>query len=275
MALVLAKRAAALAALLLPLCFVSATEAKTLCLLVADAASGKVLIEEGDCHSRVTPASTTKIPLALMGFDSGFLTSTSAPALPFKKGYADWAGAEWRVTTDPTYWMKHSVVWYSQRITEALGARRLTAYAEAFRFGNADFSGDPGQNNGLERAWISSSLQISPLEQVAFLRRFVTGKLPVTEQATNLTAAIMEQWPTSGGWSIAGKTGSAFPRKANGSFDRSRAWGWFVGWAHRDGRTLVFARLDQDEEQRASISSGRVVRDALLAQWDGLVAALP
>jgi beta-lactamase class D len=271
----LVKRAAALAALLMSLCFGSVAEAKTLCLLVADAASGKVLIEEGDCHSRVTPASTTKIPLALMGFDSGFLTSTSEPALPFKKGYADWAGPEWRQTTDPTYWMKHSVVWYSHRITEALGARRLTEYAEAFRFGNADFSGDPGQDNGLERAWISSSLQISPLEQVAFLRRFVTRKLPVSDAAINLTAAIMEQWPTSGGWSIAGKTGSAFPRKANGSFDRSRAWGWFVGWAQRDGRTLVFARLDQDTEQRASISSGRVVRDALLAQWDGLVADLP
>ena len=76
------------------------------------------------------------------------------PVLDYREGDPDWGGEEWKQPTDPTRWLKYSVVWYSQRITHALGAERLTAYANAFSYGNADFSGDPGKNNGLERAWI-------------------------------------------------------------------------------------------------------------------------
>jgi beta-lactamase class D len=56
--------------------------------------------------------------------------------------------------------MKHSVVWFSQQIAQYLGQGRLQQYATQFGYGNADFSGDSGKNNGLERAWISSSLKI-------------------------------------------------------------------------------------------------------------------
>ena len=46
--------------------------ATTGCLLFADG-SGKPLSAQGDCASQLTPASTFKIPLALMGYESGFL----------------------------------------------------------------------------------------------------------------------------------------------------------------------------------------------------------
>ena len=84
--------------------------------------------------------------------------------------------------------------------------------------------------------------------------------------------SIVEQ-ETSGGWIIRGKTGSAYPRKADRSFDRARGWGWYVGWARRDGRTLVFARLDQDET-RQSVSGGLRARDALLKEWEAIAGDL-
>jgi beta-lactamase class D len=77
-------------------------------------------MQTGVCDQRVTPASTFKIALSLMGYDSAFLKSEHAPALPFREGYPDWV-ASWKATTDPTTWIKNSVVWYSQRITESLG----------------------------------------------------------------------------------------------------------------------------------------------------------
>jgi beta-lactamase class D len=40
--------------------------------------------------------------------------------LAFKEGDPDWGGDNWRQPTDPTRWLKYSVVWYSQRITHAL-----------------------------------------------------------------------------------------------------------------------------------------------------------
>lgn len=222
--------------------------AKTLCTIIADPAKSISLLEEGnDCHTRVTPASTTKIPLAVMGFDSGFLKTPHTPNLPFQEGYVDWLGDVWKQPTDPTRWLKYSVVWYSQLLAHHLGQERLENYAADFGFGNADFSGDPGKMNGLERAWISSSLKISPHEQISFLTRLVQRDLPVEDHVYDKVYQSIEMFSESDGWRIYGKTGMAFPKKANGKSDLKRAYGWFVGWAQKNKRTIVFARLLQDK----------------------------
>ena len=259
----------------LMLCLPVAAEARTICTIVADAADGKVLMEEGDCKTRVTPASTFKVALALMGSDSGFITDAHTPTLPFKDGYPDFGGAEWKKPTDPTRWMKYSVVWYSQQIAKALGAPRLGDYAKSFGYGNADFSGDPGKNNGLERAWIISSLKISPEEQVVFLGKLVNRTLPVPAKAFDLVDTIVEHRSVEGGWEAHGKTGMAYPRKADDSFDESRAYGWFVGWAVKGDRTLVFARLIQDDKKEAGPAGNRA-REAFLGEFPKLaVEAAP
>lgn len=241
----------------------------TVCTLVADAQTGTVLLEEGDCRSRVTPASTFKVPLAVMAYDAGILTDADRPVMAYRAGDPDWGGANWTKDTDPTDWMRFSVVWYSQRITHSMGAEALTRYAQDFKYGNADFSGDPGFGNGLERAWIASSLQVSPREQVAFLRALVMDALPISSQAMRNARAIVESRQI-GDWIIYGKTGAAYPRRADRSFDYARGWGWFVGWARSDARTLVFARLTQSSE-RTEGSPGNLTRDALLKEWADLV----
>lgn len=161
------------AGILLAAGFGAPAEARIICTIVADAMNDEVILEKGDCESRVTPASTFKIPLAVMGYDSGFLEDANEPVLPFVKGYPDWGGDAWRQPATPKRWMEFSIVWFSQRITEFLGHEQLRDYADAFGYGNADMTGDPGKDNGLERAWIASSLKISPREQVAFLKKLV------------------------------------------------------------------------------------------------------
>ena len=240
-------------------------QARILCTLVAEPQSRQVLLSEGDCETRVTPASTFKLALAVMGFDAGFITSAHEPKLPFKQGYSDWI-VDWRQDTDPTMWMHFSNVWYSQRITENLGAEKLAAYGRNFGYGNADFSGDPGFNNGLERSWISSSLKISPMEQAGFVAALIEGQLPVSEAAMSGAIGLVESAGSAAGWTLWGKTGSAYPRRADRSFDYARGWGWYVGWAEKDGQRLVFVRLAQDEA-RHEISGGLRSRDALVAEW--------
>ncbi len=262
--------AVALGAVLTALCVLPA-RAAVVCTVIADAHTGSMLVNEGRCGDRVTPASTFKIALAAMGYDSGFLRDAGNPVLPFRPGYPDWGGDAWRRPTDPAAWMRHSVVWYSQQITRELGVEKLRGYGRSFAYGNADFSGDAGKNNALERAWISSSLTISPVEQTVFLRRLITGQLPISRDATAKTMAIVESSETSDGWRISGKTGSAYPRKADGTFDRARMWGWYVGWASKGDVTLVFARLAQDDK-REKRSAGLRAREALLAQWSALAA---
>ncbi len=167
----------------------SVAHARDVCALVIDAASGATLVSRGSCVRRVTPASTFKIAISLMGYDSGFLIDEHDPALPFHKGYPDWIPA-WRHTADPTRWIADSVVWYSQQVTRFLGEERFARYTREFQYGNADVSGDPGKHNGLKHAWLSSSLQISPKEQVTFLRNVVLRRLPVSERAFDMTGRI-------------------------------------------------------------------------------------
>lgn len=263
----LAAACLALASFALP----DAAAARTICALVADAENGATLLEQGDCHQRTTPASTFKIALAVIGFDVGVLKDGRHPEYMFRSGYVDWGGEAWRQPTDPTRWLKYSVVWYSQRIAHQLGAPRLEAFLRKFHYGNADMSGDPGQNNGLDRAWIGSSLKISPLEQMRFLRKLLAGELPVSRQAMAQTRAIIEKRSAGDGWEIFGKTGSAFPRGDDGEQDLDHGYGWFVGWAERDRRKLIFVRCDQDE-RREALPGGLRARDALIAEWPQLAA---
>ena len=250
----------------------SAADAKALCTAFAEGEGGEVLMREGDCETRVFAASTFKIPISLMGYDSGFLTDEHEPALPFKKGYPDWIPA-WRKTTDPTSWMKNSVVWYSQQITLHLGEERFRNYVRAFGYGNEDVSGDPGKNNGLTRSWLSSSLRISPLEQLEFLGRLVNRQLPVTDNAYEMTSRITALGSSPNGWEIHGKTGAGAPRNADGSLAGNRAYGWFVGWAKKNGRTITFARLIQNEKKE-SVSPGIRAREAMMKELPALLDAL-
>ncbi len=246
--------------------------AQPLCLIVAEADTGRVLIDEGDCDTRVTPASTFKLALAVIGFETGFLQDAEHPVMTWQPGEPDWGGAAWQGEVTPASWMRDSVVWYSQRLTRALGAEGFARAVRALDYGNADVSGDPGYDNGLDRAWIASSLAISPREQVDFLHRLLTRQLPASPRAQAMAEALATRHAVAG-WTFAGKTGGAYPRRADRSFDYARGWGWYVGWAERDGRRLIVARLAQDTE-RLPGSPGRRSRDALFAHWPQLARRL-
>jgi beta-lactamase class D len=244
-------------------------QAAILCTAIADAASEAIWRQEGSCDRRVTPASTFKIAIGLMGYDSGYLIDEYSPRLPFRKGDADWIPS-WRQPTDPTGWIKNSVVWYSQRITNHLGELRFRQYVTHFRYGNEDVSGDPGQHNGLSHAWLGSSLQISPLEQLKFLEQIVHRRLGVTARAYDMIGRITRIGTLASGWEVHGKTGTGFPLLPDRSIDEDHAFGWFVGWALKDSRTIVFARLIQDSKVE-SISAGLRTRDAFMKELPGIL----
>lgn len=249
-------------------------EAKTICTVIADAQTGAAIVQKGQCDARFTPASTFKIPLAVMGYDSGFLKDAHNPKLPFRKGYPEWGGDAWRQPTDAARWLQYSVVWFSQQITADLGPNKFHDYARRFDYGNADVSGDPGKDNGLERSWIASSLKISPIEQITFLRRLINHQLPVSRDAIDKTLAIVEGRTLPSGWAVQGKTGMAYPRNADSSFDTSHPWGWYVGWGKKDNRTIVFARLIQDDKKVKDSRSASVrARDSLFEELPSLVPA--
>lgn len=121
-------------------------------------------------------------------------------------------------------------------------------------------SGDPGEDNGLAMSWVGSSLKISPVEQVDFLRKMVNRQLPVSPKAYDMTARILLSETLKNGWQVKGKTGTANAVLPNGDEDAARQYGWYVGWATKGERTVVFARLVLDRRQERSSAGPRVKR---------------
>lgn len=236
------------------------------CTLMLDAASGARLVEQGDCGVRATPASTFNIVVSLMGYDAGILLDAHTPALPFKKGYIDWLPA-WRTTTDPTGWIRNSTVWYAQQVTSRLGLDGLQSYLQRFDYGNQDLSG------GVTDAWIGSSLQISAHEQAAFLRKVVNRELGLSPQAYDTTATLLRLPTLPNGWDVYAKTGTAVLEQPAGTSAPPRSYGWFVGWASKEGRTIVFTRLTL-ERQHPERAAGPLLKEAFLRELPSRLDAL-
>lgn len=203
------------------------------CFIVSDEL-GKTIHEEGDCITRHSPASSFKIPLALMGFDSGIFKNTTDPIWKYKPEY----GASIKIhqqDLNPKTWMQVSAVWYSQILTEKLGMEKFQAYVDEFNYGNKDLSG------GLTTAWWvkNSSLKISPQEQIIFIKNLLDEKWILSNNAYDYTREILDKGILYDQWKIYGKTGSSAPL------------GWFVGWVEKDNKTYIFAYQRNDEDIQA------------------------
>ncbi len=222
-----------------------------------------VLKKDGaECNKRYAPNSTFKIALSLMGFDSGILKDTLHPEWPYKKEYELYLNV-WKYPHNPHSWMRDSCVWYSQVLTRQLGMKRFSAYVDSFHYGNQDVSGDKGKNNGLTHAWLSSSLAISPIEQIQFLQKIVNQKLPLSPKAFRMTKDIMYIQELAGGWKLYGKTGSGQQLTKDKSQKLPLQHGWFVGWIEKDGRVITFASHIADSKEETTFASFRAKNEAL------------
>jgi beta-lactamase class D len=138
--------------------------------------------------------------------------------------------------------MRHSVVWYFQRIAERLGPKREADYLRRFAFGNMDAS------SGLTTFWIGGSLQITPEEQQTFWVKFYQDELPIVPAAVTTVKDLLvlrggvvinaagaqpfgAPWPPDA--VVSAKTGSATDRSGRGVR-------WLAGHVRRAKRSFVF-----------------------------------
>jgi beta-lactamase class D len=178
----------------------AAAQKPVTCTLIVDAASGKDVHREGACDERFSPASTFKVPLALMGYDAGILKDAHDPAWDWRPGFE--APKRDHKSVDPTIWERDSVLWYSREVTRRLGAKKFAAYVAKLGYGNQDVSGDKGKDNGLTHSWLSSSLVISADEQTRLISQLLTDELAVSKDAQAKTRAIMPAFDAPGGWRV-------------------------------------------------------------------------
>lgn len=242
---------------------------KVECTVIIDAKSGETIFRRGTCDQGFYPQSTFKLPLAMMGYDAGILIDAQNPRWSYQAKFN--RSKREQKDTDPTIWERDSIVWYSQEITRKLGKKAFGDYVRGFGYGNRDVTGGPGGTVGLTESWLMSSLKISPDEQVEFLKRFLDGKLPISAEAVEKAKQIVPAFKGNADWHIQGKTGSGSMRNKAGKADGSRPIGWFVGWARREGREVIFARLLVDTKRHADTPISYTVRDSLIADLPEIV----
>jgi len=189
--------------------------------------TGDALNEIGpNIQKRVTPCSTFKIALSLIGYNEGILEDEKSPIWNFQESYVHFLES-WKASQTPRSWMSNSCVWYSQVLMEKLGLEKVQIYLTSFKYGNQNLSG------GLHGAWLSSSLEISAKEQVDFLVTMLRGELLISDEAFQKTKSLLYIEDLSGGWKMFGKTGMG----SNGDL----AIGWFVGWVEKEHMFFPFA----------------------------------
>lgn len=128
------------------------------------------LAGEQPCDERSTPASTFKIPHALIALDTGVVTDVDA--LVKWDGKARWLDS-WNRDHSLRTSIYESVVWFFQETARAIGRERMREYLQAFDYGNAEVEGP------IDMFWLDDgSLEISPEEQLRFLARLYQGELP-------------------------------------------------------------------------------------------------
>ncbi|WP_428419221.1 penicillin-binding transpeptidase domain-containing protein [Parachlamydia sp.] len=207
--------------------------------LLINGTTSKIVHELGPhIHERVTPCSTFKIVLSLMGYDAGILKDEKTPIWFFQEGYDDFL-TSWKEPQSPHSWMKSSCVWYSRVLATKLEIENIHHYLAMLEYGNQDMSG------GLTKAWISSSLKISPKEQVDFIQKMVQEKLSISNSAMQMTKVLLFVSELPEGWKLFGKTGWGSIIEQNQKISEV---GWFIGWAEKDQIFFPFAYSIRDEK---------------------------
>ena len=169
-----------------PITGVAQEPARACVVIVENGTTERWAGSEADCATRLSPASTYKIPHALIGLETQTVTATTIEKWDGTK-YPD--QAKWNTDHTVLSAMRPSVLWFFQRMAPRIGAARARQWLDRFEYGNRDTSGP------ITLYWVNGTLRISPDEQLAFLKKFYDGALPVSKVHLDQVKGAMYQAP--------------------------------------------------------------------------------
>lgn len=176
---------------------------------------------------RFVPASSSKIPHTLIALETGY---ANGPDEFFAWDGVGRAFDAWNQDQTLATAYARSAIWVYQRIAHDLGSETMGTWLERFDYGNHDVGGP----ENLTTYWLDGPLAISAREQVAFLTKLATNKLPL-RPATFADGRRIMRADAGEGWALYAKTGWG---QRPGAADV----GWYVGWVESESRpTWVFA----------------------------------
>lgn len=203
--------------------------------------------------SRFTPASTFKIPHALFVLDAG-IVEDEFQVFPWdgveRSVGVDRYDAVWNSSQTLPSSMRYSVLWLYQQFARELGYEKETDYISRSDYGNAKVG------EAIDRFWLDGSLEISALEQVAFLQKLYRNQLPFAVEHQRLVKDIMITEAGSD-YKIRSKTGWGTPEGKDHV-------GWYVGWVEKDNGAIFFAaNIDMPNDLEDIPKRTLIVKDIL------------
>jgi beta-lactamase class D len=84
----------------------------------------------------------------------------------------------------------------------------------------------------LDSFWLRGDSNITPMEQIDFLKRLYSNELEVSQRSMDIVKSMLVLEDREG-YILRGKTGWA----TDGDYNV----GWFVGWIEREGKPYFFA----------------------------------
>ena len=220
------------------------------CFLLMDLETGTVTRNDAQkCAKRLVPASTFKVPHALIALETGVVSSTTE--------VRRWDGTKhavemWNQDQTLDTALRRSALWFFQGTAKQLGRQRMEEWLKRFRYGNADASGD------ITRSWLGGPLRVSPDEQLDFLARLYRGELPVSPETLEIVKATLVQGPgtvanTRDGINMGGpwKDGAVLSAKTGTYPDANGELTWLVGHVASPRGGFVFVSAVQSPPSKS------------------------
>lgn len=172
---------------------------------------------------RFVPASTFKIANTLIGLSVGAIKDVDEI---LEYGGQPQPVKAWERNMSLRDAIAISNVAIYQTLARRIGLKRMLENVELLEYGNESI----GQV--VDRFWLDGPLEISAIEQVGFLAKLMSNRLPISETAQVQTQEILLK-EKGEDWGLWAKSGwQNFPNEGVG---------WWVGWVRSGGMSYPFA----------------------------------
>jgi beta-lactamase class D len=216
-----------------------------------------LVLDEARSRKRFLPASTFKIPNALIGLEVGSITDENE--------VFHWDGkpkprAAWERDHTLATGMRESVVWMFQEIARRTGKERMREWLDRLEYGNRDMKG------GIDLFWLQGALRVSAMEQVQFLRRLAEGELAMSQRSQRLVRNALVHEKTRE-YTLYAKTGTSGAVKDPVD--------WWIGWIEKKGRPVAFFAMNFAPAKTTRYEDRFAIARAILAEAGALPLAVP
>jgi beta-lactamase class D len=198
---------------------------------VLDLAGSRIVVSDRErAETAFLPASTFKIPNALIALETGVAADADNPTFPWDRVVREFDA--WNQDHTLRSAIKVSSVPTFQEIARRIGPERMQRYVTEFNYGNRDIGDGP-----IDMFWLTGALRISAFQQIDFLKKLYRGELPASKQNQETVRDII-YLETSEFGTIRGKTGAVGIGVSSGS---KASLGWLVGWLEHGTKAYIFA----------------------------------